>query len=204
MKHEWRENEADVYLPEVKPVIIDLPKYKFLTLEGKGNPDSESYTEIVVALYAMSYGIKTCKKAIKPEGYFDYTVYPIETLWDIKDKAEEALDNEDISYKVMIRQPDFVSPELVEKIRTLTLEKKSHGIYNRVNFEEIEEGKCVQALHLGSYKRENETFEIMEKFAATSGVTKSSKAHRKIYLSDARKANPEKLKTVLRFQVEAL
>ena len=94
MKQEWRENEADVYLPEVKPVIIDLPKYKFLTLEGKGNPDSESYTEIVVALYAMSYGIKTCKKAIKPEGYFDYTVYPIETIWNSDD---------DESYKVMIR-----------------------------------------------------------------------------------------------------
>lgn len=195
MKHEWRENEADVYLPEVKPALINLPKYKFLTLEGKGNADSESYTEIVVALYAMSYGIKTCKKAIKPEGYFDYTVYPIETIWNSDDNE---------SYKVMIRQPDFVTTELVEKIRTLTLEKKSHGIYNRVNFEEIEEGKCIQALHLGSYKRENETIEIMEKFAATSKVKKSSKAHRKIYLSDARKANPEKLKTVLRFQVEAL
>lgn len=198
MKHEWRENEANIYLPEVKPVIIEVPKYKFLTLEGKGDSDSESYTENIVALYAMSYGIKTCKKSIRPKDYVDYTVYPVETLW----YSEANEDENDTSYKVMIRQPDFVTNELVDKIRAITLEKKSHGIYNRVNFEEIEEGKCVQALHLGSYKKEDGTFELMENFAAKTELKRSSKAHRKIYLSDARKAHPEKLKTVLRFQVE--
>ncbi len=208
MKHEWQEIEKDVYLPETKPVIIDIPKYKFLTIEGKGNSESESYTENVVALYAMSYGIKTCKRAIRPKDYFDYTVYPVEAIWSNEKEANELsddeLDTDNSTYKLMIRQPDFVTTKLVDEIRTIIKEKKQQDIFDNVIFEEIEEGKCVQSLHLGSYKEEEKTFKIMDDFATKSGIKRSSKTHRKIYLSDARKAHPEALQTVLRFQVEAL
>jgi hypothetical protein len=199
MKHEWRENEKEVYLPEAKPVIVEIPKYKFLTLEGVGNQTSKSFTENIVALYAMSYGIMTAyKKGSKPEGYFEYTVYPVESVWEEGIEAKK----DDLVYKLMIRQPDFVTSDVVDKIRIKTIEKKSHGLYNKVAFEEIEGGKCVQMLHLGSYAKEATSFKTMTAFANESKITRSSKAHREIYLSDSRKASSEELQTVLRFQVK--
>lgn len=208
MKHEWRKEEKSVYLPTSKPEIIEIPNYKYLTIEGEGNPNSESFTDCVVALYSLSYGIKMGpKKTAKPEGYFDYTVYPLEGVWDINDKAKETFDGtinkDDLVFKLMIRQPDFVTAEMVENMLKITQEKKPQAFLDKVVFEEIEEGKCVQMLHLGSYDDEAASFAIMEEFAATSKLKRVSKVHREIYLSDARKVSPQELKTVLRFNVEA-
>ena len=112
------------------------------------------------------------------------------------------IDKNDLVFKLMIRQPDFVTIDLVERIRTMSKEKKALDLLDNVVFEEIQEGKCVQMLHLGSYDNEPETFKIMEDFADEAGVKRLSKIHREIYLSDARKVAPEKLKTVLRFQLK--
>ena len=207
MKHEWRKKEKGIYLSKSKPEIIDVPKFKFLTIEGEGNPNSDHFTECIVALYSLSYGIKMCpKKGIEPDGYFDYTVYPLEGVWDINEEAKKVfagtINKDDLVFKLMIRQPDFVNADLVERIRAMTKEKKSQDLLDNVKFEDIKEGKCVQMLHLGSYDNEPATFKIMEDFAVESGIKRLSKVHREIYLSDARKVVPEKLKTVLRFQVE--
>lgn len=209
MKHEWRKKEKGIYLPKSKPEIIDVPKFKFLTIEGEGNPNSGHFTEYITALYALSYGIKMCpKKGIEPDGYFDYTVYPLEGVWDINEEARKTFDGtinkDDLVFKLMIRQPEFVNADLVERIRTMTNEKKPQDLLNKVVFEEIKEGKCIQMLHLGSYDNEPATFKIMEEFALESGVKRLSKVHREIYLSDARKVAPEKLKTVLRFKLKEL
>jgi len=207
MKHEWRKKEKGIYLPKSKPEIIDVPKFKFLTIEGEGNPNNDDFTECIVALYSLSYGIKMCpKKGIEPSGYFDYTVYPLEGVWDINEEAKKVfagtINKDDLVFKLMIRQPDFVNADLVERIRTMTKEKKPQDLLDNVKFEDVKEGKCVQMLHLGSYDNEPVTFKIMEDFAVESGIKRLSKVHREIYLSDARKVVPEKLKTVLRFQVE--
>lgn len=206
MKHEWRKHEKSIYLPKSKPEIIDVPTYKFLTIEGEGNPNGEQFTECIAALYSMSYGIKMqLKKGETPEGYCDYTVYPLEGVWDINDEAKKVftgtINKDDLVYKVMIRQPDFVNEAFVEQIRTLVKAKKPQPLLDKVVFEEITEGKCIQMLHLGSYDNEATTFDIMEAFAEESGVKRLSKIHREIYLSDARKVAPEKLKTVLRFSL---
>lgn len=197
MKHEWNEHEKNIYTPESTPELVDVPTYKYLSIRGMVDPKSELYSECIVALYSLSYAIKTTpRKKMKPEGYFDYTVYPLEGVWD---SAKDGTP----SFNLMIRQPDFVTAELVEKIIALTMEKKPQDLLDRVKFEEITDGKCIQMLHTGSYKNETDSFKIMEDFAAETGGKRVSKTHRKIYLSDARKGTADELKTVLRFQLEA-
>jgi len=207
MKHEWRKKEKSIYLPKNKPEIIDIPEYKFLTIEGEGNPSSSFFSECIGVLYPISYAIKMNLKKleIKPEGYYDYTVYPLEGVWDINEKAKINFNGEiskdDFVYKLMIRQPDFLDDKLFNEMLRLTQEKKPNKLLSKVKFEKIKEGKCVQMLHIGSYDNEPETFKIMEEFTGKENLLRVSKVHREIYLSDFRKVATEKLKTVLRFQV---
>ena len=113
VKHEWRKHEKPLYLPKNTPEIVEVPELKFLTLRGEGSPDSDAFTAVVVALYGLSYGIKMqCKqRKVKPAGYGDWTVYPLEGIWDINEQAREnftgVVNKEDFVYQMMIRQPDF-------------------------------------------------------------------------------------------------
>ncbi len=206
MKHEWRKKEKEIYLPKNRPEIIQVPEYQFLTIEGEGNPNNADFSEYIGVLYALSYAIKmNAKKNTAPNGHFDYTVYPLEGVWDINDAAKKkydgTIDKNDLVFKLMIRQPDFVDGEYFEEMRALTRKKKPHALLKKVKFERITEGKCIQMLHLGSYDSEPESFELMEAFAEQQNLSRKTKKHREIYLSDFRKVAPEKLKTVLRFQV---
>ena len=206
MKHEWRKKEKNIYLPKTKPEIIKVPEYKYFTIEGSGNPGGEYFAEYIGVLYALSYAVKMSpKKNIAPKGYFDYTVYPLEGIWDINEEAKKmfhgTINKDDLVFKLMIRQPDFVDKAFAEKIIRLTKEKKPHPLLDEVNFEKMSDGTCIQMMHLGSYDTEPESFRIMEKYAAEAKLIRSSKTHKEIYLSDARKVAPEKLKTVLRFNV---
>ncbi|PKV50418.1 hypothetical protein ATE84_2475 [Aquimarina sp. MAR_2010_214] len=206
MKHEWRKKEKGVYIPKNTPEIIEIPEYKFLTIEGEGNPNSEFFSEYIGMLYAVSYGIKMgLKKGTVPKGYFDYTVYPLEGVWDITEEAkktyEGTIDKDNLVFKLMIRQPNFVDDELAKHMINQTKEKKPHVLLEKVKFEKITEGKCIQMMHLGSYDNEPESFKVMEAFAEKEDLYRLSKVHREIYLSDFRKVPTEKLKTVLRFKV---
>lgn len=208
MKHEWRKKEKQYYLPKQQPEIVELPAFNFLCIEGQGNPNREGFGEYVEALYALSYGIKMgLKKIASPPDYQDYTVYPLEGVWDISEEAKKnysgKLNKDDLVFKLMIRQPDFVSPELFENFRQEVLKKKTNARIAEVKFERIEEGPCIQMLHLGSFDSEPESFKRMEEFAALSGRQRSSKKHREIYLSDSKKVAPDKLKTVLRFKIKS-
>lgn len=206
MKHEWRKHEKEIYLPPKKPAKIIVPKFKFFTIEGKGNPNNDTFPEYIGVLYSLSYAIKMSpKKGLAPKNYFDYTVYPLEGVWDISEEAKklnsDVLDKDSLVYKLMIRQPDFVNEEFAEAMIELTKKKKPHELLDQIKFEEIEEAACIQMLHIGSYDSEPETFRQMEEFAASEKVTRKSKKHREIYLSDPRRIEPEKLKTVLRFKI---
>ncbi|MDY7395335.1 GyrI-like domain-containing protein [Aureibaculum sp. 2210JD6-5] len=208
MKHEWRKKEKEIYLPKNKPEIINVPEFKFLTIEGEGNPNDEFFSEYITVLYSLSYPIKMTlkKRQTKPRGYRDYTVYPLEGIWDINEEAKKKFDGKlnknDLVFKLMIRQPDFIDYNFYNEILELTKKKKQKKLLDKVKFETIEEGKCVQMLHIGSYDDEPETFEIMESFTKENNLTRLSKVHKEIYLSDFRKVAPEKLKTVLRFKVK--
>ncbi len=207
VKHEWRKKEKALYIPKNQPEIIDVPEFTFITLRGVGSPANKHFTDIIGALYSLAYPIKMLAKklTVKPKGYCDYTVYPLEGIWDITDEAKErfsgTINKEDLVYQIMIRQPEFLTKNLYDEILKTVKEKKPNPLLSHVKFETINEGKCIQMLHVGKFEDEPISFEQMEDFADNKGLSRLSKIHREIYLSDARRVSSEKLKTVLRFKV---
>ena len=207
-KHEWRKQEKQYYLPRNKPEVITIPEFQFITIEGKGNPNSDDFARHIEALYSLAYPIKMGLKklASKPEGYIDFTVYPLEGIWDITEEARKSftgtINKDDLVFKLMIRQPDFVSEDFFNETLEQVKKKKSLPLHDKVKFEKITDGKCIQMLHIGSYDDEPASFAAMEEFATSQGLERLSKVHREIYLSDFRKVAAEKLKTVLRFKVK--
>jgi hypothetical protein len=206
MAHEWKKAEKKLYLPKSKPEYIQVPSFKFFSIEGKGDPNDESFGDYIGVLYSLSYAVKMSpKKGLAPESYFDYTVYPLEGVWDISEEAKKnpaaTLDKSSLIFNLMIRQPDFVNVEFAEDIILLTKKKKPHPLLDNVIFNSIEEGKCVQMLHLGSYDNEPLSFKRMEDFCVDNNFARESKKHREIYLSDARRVSADRLKTVLRFKI---
>lgn len=207
MKHEWRKAERTLYLPKATPELIRVPAFKFFVIEGEGNPNDSFFAEYIGVLYAVSYAVKmSAKKGIAPQGYFDYTVYPLEGVWDLKEYAranamDGVLNKEALMFKLMIRQPDFVEAEFALEMLARTKKRKPHDLLERIRFETCEEGACIQMLHLGSYDNEPASFNMMEAYAEQCHYQRKEKTHREIYISDIRKVIPEKLKTVLRFKV---
>ena len=208
LKHEWRKSEKALYLPKPIPGLVDIPPHKFITLNGEGNPNSEMFSESIAALYSVAYGIKmSCTKMESaPEGHCDYTVYPLEGIWDITEEARKSftgrLNKDDLVFKLMIRQPDFVEDAFFAEILDLVKRRKPQRLLDEVQFEVVTDGRCVQMLHIGPFDDEVKSFEQMEAFAKGKGLERKSKIHREIYLSDFRRTAPEKLKTVLRFHLK--
>lgn len=207
MKHEWKKHDKQFYLPVSKPEKIVVPAFKFFTIEGKGNPNGDLFAEHVGVLYALSYAIRMSpKQGFAPADYVEYTVFPLEGVWDIDEQAREkyngTIDKDTLVYKLMIRQPDFVTATLAAEAIARTKKKKPHPLLDKVKFEIMEEGLCVQMLHSGSYDDEPASFRQMEAFATANNLERTSMTHREIYLTDARKVAADKLKTVLRFNVK--
>lgn len=126
MKYEWRKRDKELYLPKKNPVIIEIPEQKFIMLKGSGDPNSKEFIEAIGVLYSLAYAIKTMpKKGIVPEGYFDYTVFPLEGIWDKGEKSKglDVLIKEDLIYTIMIRQPDFVTQDLLDKATDIVKNK---------------------------------------------------------------------------------
>lgn len=207
MKYEWKKAEKQLYLPKTIPELITIPNQKFFMLKGKGNPNSDSFAEKIGVLYSLAYAIRMMpKQGYIPDGYFEYTVYPLEGLWDLTEEGRnsEILNKNELLYTVMIRQPDFVTPSVAEKAFEIVRKKKPHLLLDEVTFEMLEDGLSVQMLHLGSYDNEPQSFKLMNEFITNHNLEKRALVHREIYLSDAREVQPEKLKTVLRYMVEPI
>lgn len=209
MKHEWKKTEKRFYIPKQSPEYIEIPPFKFFTLKGAGNPNEAFFKEYIGVLYSLSYAVKMSpKKNIAPAGYFDYTVYPLEGIWDLNEEARRSYkgssNKKDLVFTLMIRQPDFVREEFAQVILEQTKKSKPHDLLDEVKFETLAEGKCIQMLHLGSYDNEKESFKMMLDFAKREGYVRIDETHREIYLSDARKVAADQLKTVLRFNVAKL
>ncbi|MBB6625456.1 GyrI-like domain-containing protein [Clostridium gasigenes] len=205
MKHEWRRHEKEYYIPKEKPALVDIPEFKFFMIKGKGNPNSEEFSEAIGVLYSLAYAIKMMpKNGYTPEGYFEYTVYPLEGIWDLTEvgKKQKILNKDEFIYKIMIRQPDFVTEELIVKAMEIVKKKKPHKLLDKVTFATIKDELSVQMLHIGSFDDEPKSFSIMKEYCEENNLIIKTKAHREIYLSDLREIETEKLKTVLRYCVE--
>ena len=211
MKHEWRKKEKTLYLPKNQPTILEIPPLTFLTIEGEGNPNSPVFSDCVGALYALSYGIKMSYKGDNQiPGFFDYTVYPLEGVWNLNEEGRKlyqegtpVIELKDyLTFKVMIRQPDFVTEDVFNQFQQLVYKKKKNDKVLEIKREVINEGMVCQMLHIGSYDDEPASFKLMEEYCETQGYKRLTKEHREIYLSDPSKVAPEKLKTTIRFQVD--
>lgn len=187
-----------LFAPSAKePAIVTVPPFNFLMLDGKGDPNlNPAYQGVVEALYQFSY---TLKFAIKKAGGVDYKVMPLEGLWWAEDMTDfTAGRRDDWLWTMLILQPEPVTPEWVEKARALLLAKKdSSPLCEMVRFETYDEGLSVQLMHIGPYAAEGPNIARMHAFAHEKGCHLRGK-HHEIYLSDPRRAAPEKMKTVLR------
>lgn len=207
MKHEWRKKEKSLYIPKQTPELITVPKQKFFLIKGTGNPNGEEFAEKISVLYSMAYAVRMMpKQGYTPEGYFEYTVYPLEGVWDLTEEGRKlnTLNKDELVYTIMIRQPDFVTDEVVERALERVRKKKPHPFLTDVTFDTMEDGLSVQMLHMGPYDDEPQTFKQMEIFLENNHLKRTSLLHREIYLSDFRRVEQAKLKTVLRYKVEPI
>ena len=202
-KYEWRKTEKAFYLPKEKgPVQIDVPEMQFFVVDGAGSPADEEFQARVGLLYTLSYTIRMMPKSgWTPPDYQEYTVFPLEGIWWLDTDAWQGgeLDKTKLKYKLMIRQPWFVTPDVVGRAMESARKKVPAELLARASFEVFTDGPSVQMLHVGPYDTEPETFAAMNEFMRTRGLVRSEQVHREIYLSDPRKVSPEKNRTLLRF-----
>ena len=198
MKLDLTKEYKTYYTAKTTPEIVEIEEGKFLTIEGKGAPGGDEFQAKVGALYSLAYGIK---KLMKKEGK-DFTVAKLEGLWWVDSgKQYTEVPREEWRWKLLIRQPDFVTEEIVEKAGEEIMKKKKLEMVNEVKFEKMREGKCVQILHIGPYSTEPESLEKMYELMKEKGLVYNG-FHHEIYLSDPRKVPEEKLKTILRQPVK--
>ncbi|MBX9958043.1 GyrI-like domain-containing protein [Peribacillus simplex] len=207
MKYEWRKREKNLYIPKQKPELASIPEQKFFLIKGKGNPNEHEFTEKIGVLYSLAYAVRMMpKQGYTPAGYFEYTVYPLEGIWDLTEEGKKlnTLNKDELLYTIMIRQPDFVKKEIVDRAFEHVEKKKPHPFLNDVRFGTFQDGLSVQMLHVGPYDDEPQSFKVMNEFIKNNNLEKTSLQHREIYLSDFRKVEPSKLKTVLRYKVKPI
>ena len=201
MKYEWRKEEKSLYGVKASPKVVDVPEQSFIMLDGTGNPNLPGFAEEVSALYALAYAIKMdYKKSHTNQEIQDFTVYPLEGIWQQKEQGE--LVKEELIYTIMIAQPSFISKEMVEEALERVKVKKPNPHYEKIRFETIKEGKCLTMLHLGSFDSEPLSFAKMDAFCKENSLNRRSLFHREIYLNNLNRTSPDKLKTILRYQVE--
>ena len=186
------------YTAKSTPLVVDFGKIPYLSIEGKGEPAGEVFVEALESLYPLAYGVKgICKKQDQ-----DFGVPKLEGLWWVKsDKPALEVSRSKWYWKLLIRMPDFVTSEIVESAREVVFEKKGFDLIKKIGFETIDEGKCVQIMHIGPYSTEPETIGKMENFIKENGYGENG-LHHEIYLSDPRKTAPEKMRTILRQPVK--
>ena len=201
MKYEWRKANREIYQIKSVPCLIDLPAQSFIMIDGKGNPNAADFSERVGALYSLAYAIKmNYKKTAVEQEFTDFTVYPLEGLWQQEQAGE--LIKEELIYTIMIGQPDFITEEMVKKALEQVRVKKPNPLYDEIRFEEMTEGECVAMLHLGPFDEEPQSFTKMDTFCEIHQLKRISHTHREIYLNNLNRTDPSKLETILRYRVQ--
>lgn len=208
MAFDFKKEYKEFYMPKKKPEIVNVPPMNYIAVRGKGDPNEPSgeYKAAMGVLYSVAYTIKMSKMGDhRIEGYFDYVVPPLEGFW-----WQDGIDGIDYSNKAAfnwisaIRLPDFVT-ETDFKWAVSEAEKKKKLDCSKAEFLTIEEGLCVQIMHIGPYDDEPVSVAIMDEYLIENEYKNDfsdMRLHHEIYLSDVRKTNPEKLKTVIRHPIK--
>ena len=210
MAFDYKKEYKEFYLPKDKPSIVTVPSMNYIAVRGKGDPNAEGgeYKEAIGLLYGIAFTIKMSKKGSHQiEGYFDYVVPPLEGFWWQAGVAGvDYAHKENFEWISLIRLPDFVTKADFDwAIQEATSKKKTD--FSKVEFLTYDEGLCVQCMHIGPYDNEPATVELMHQFMSEQGYVldiTDSRYHNEIYLSDARKTAPDKLKTVIRHPIKAM
>ena len=201
MKYEWRKQDKVLYGAKKTPALVTIPAQNYIMLSGKGDPNDIDFSNRVGALYSLAYGVKSAYKAAPlREGIEDFAVYPLEGIW--KKSEGDRLEKEKLKYTIMIRQPDFVTEDLVKEALEVVKRKKPNPLYKEIQYRTMENGLCVEILHVGPYDNEPVSFEKMDQFADAQGLRRLENSHWEIYLSSANRVEKSKLKTILRYAVE--
>lgn len=202
MKLEWKKQEKELYGVKTKPCVSDIPAQKYIILSGNGNPNEEIFSDKVAALFSVAYKVKMAYKAFaeKSSEITDYTVYPLEGIWSVASE-KEYLVKEELQYRIMIRQPDFISRKMFDNALETVKVRKNIPYLADISFETICDGRCIQILHKGAFDDEPASFEIMDGYCMEHGYKRMGKEHREIYLNNANRTDKANLKTILRYKV---
>jgi len=204
---DFKKEYPDLYAPGPDPVLLEPPAMPFIMVDGEGAPEGPAYQQALQMLYALAFTIKMSKMSgQQPQGYFEYVMPPLEGLWWNREDStfDFALPREQWRWTSMIRQPDFVTPQVFAWALEACHKKKPALDVSRARLEIFAEGLCVQMLHVGAYDQEAVSLRRMLAFMTRNcltGQTGSSRKHHEIYLSDPRKTAKERLKTILRLPV---
>ncbi|MCR5121020.1 MAG: GyrI-like domain-containing protein [Ruminococcus sp.] len=207
MAFDYKKEYKEFYLPPRKPTIVTVPPMNFIAVRGSGDPNSEDgeYKAAMEILYGIAYTIKMSKKGSHHiEGYFDYVVPPLEGFW-----WQEGVSGIDYAHKENFRWISVIRlPEFVRKAdfdwAVEEASRKKNSDFSKTEFLTYDEGLCVQCMHIGSYDDEPETVRLMNEYLDEQGYVTDiteKRLHHEIYLSDARRVPPEKLKTVIRHPI---
>lgn len=210
MAFDFKKEYKEYYMPKNKPQIVDIPKANYIAVRGKGDPNEEGgvYQQAVGVLYSVAYTLKMSYKTdYKIEGFYQYVVPPLEGFWWQDDVVGvDYSDKFTFNWISVIRLPDFITEDnfawAVE-----TASKKKNVDCSSAEFLTIDEGLCVQMMHIGPYDDEPASVAIMNAFLKENGYAtdiNENRKHHEIYLSDPRKTAPEKLKTVIRYPIKKL
>jgi len=208
MAFNFKKEYKEFYMPKNKPEIVTVPKANYIAVRGKGNPNEidGAYQKAISILYAVAYTLKmSYKTEHKIEGFFEYVVPPLEGFWwqdnvDGIDYADKAAFN----WISVIRLPEFITQKDFEWAVETASEKKKLDC-SSAEFLTVDEGLCVQIMHIGAFDDEPQTVALMDEYIAQNGYENDiteSRLHHEIYLSDARKVAPEKWKTVIRHPIK--
>lgn len=213
MAFDFKKEFKNLYAPAAKPSIIEVPPMRFLAVDGHGDPNDPhgEYSQAVSLLSGLSYAIKMSKRSLPEQaqlpGCFDYVVPPLEGLWWSEGDGAQGVNLTDKSafhWISMIRVPDFVTPEVFAWAQETLAKKHPESPVSTACLFDFNEGLVAQVLHRGPYDEEPETVERLDSFISESGFVpdfSDTRYHHEIYLSDPRRAAPEKMKTILRHPV---
>lgn len=202
-KIDLRKELKELYTPSPKEVeVVRIPKFQYLMIDGTGDPNvSPAFQEAVQALYTAAY---TLKFMTKKEKEIDYPVMALEGLWWADDMSSFMTGSkESWKWTLMILQPKVVTKSLFSKGIKTAMEKKGLAALGRIRLESLEESLSIQIMHIGTYAQEGPTIQNLHSFAKERGLELKGK-HHEIYLSDPRKAKPEKMKTIIRQPVQRI
>ena len=207
MAFDYKKEYKEFYMPPKKPGIVDVPAMNYVAVRGKGDPNEEGgeYKAAIGLLYGVAFTIKMSKMGDhRIDGYFDYVVPPLEGFWWQKGvQGVDYTDKSTFQWISVIRLPDFVTKTDFEWAVAEASRKKKQD-FSKTEFFAYSEGLCVQCMHIGSYDDEPATVDAMHRFAAENGYRPdltTQRMHHEIYLTDARKVEPAKLKTIIRHPI---